>query len=390
MLQRSSIKNSLVAGLATSLVIGLAACSKAQPPPPPPTPVQIMSLQPRAATVSQEYVAELEAFNTVEIRPRIGGLLEKQVVVEGAKVKRGDVLFLLDQQPYIAGLAQAKAALAQAQAAVEQSQRDLARAEPLTAIDAISKQEFDAITARNAADIAAADAARAQVKSASLNLDYTTVTSPIDGVVGRTQIRTGGVVTAYTSLLTTVYDPDPMFINFSLSERRVLEIRQRNKANGTNSRLNPPPLHLLLSDGSEYPLAPTLNFIDAALDRTTGTLPVRLEVPNPDGVLLAGQFGRVKIDAQQLENALLIPQRAVQELQNKTGVWVVDADNKAQSVDVKLGARIGDDYLVTEGLKPGDRVVIDGIQKLKPGAAVTQQAEAPPAGAAEAKPGSAK
>jgi membrane fusion protein (multidrug efflux system) len=376
-----SARSGVAAG-ALLLVAGVAACSKASaPPPPPPVEVTLATITPRAATVTIEYVGELEAINTAEIRPRVGGLLEKQAALEGESVKRGQVLFRIDPQPYVAALANAKATLAQAQAALDQAERDLSRVQPLSQINAVSQQEYDAVVARTNAGKASVEAARAGVQTAQLNLDYTTVTSPIDGLVGRALFRTGGLVTAYSSLLTTVYATDSMYVNFSISEQRMLELQRqwgaRVPAGGVKSQFK-----LLLADGSEYPQPAKLNLIDAAVDKTTGTLPVRLEVPNPDGLLRAGQFARVVVAAQNLPDAILVPQKAVQELQGKTYVWRVDGEGKAQSRDVRMGPRIGNDWLVQEGLAAGDRIVVDGFGKVKPGAIVAdapaQPAAAPP------------
>ncbi|TDU24388.1 membrane fusion protein (multidrug efflux system) [Panacagrimonas perspica] len=363
------------------LLVGavMAACSgKKEAPPPPPSDVSVIELKPQAARVTVEYVAETEAFNTVEIRPRVGGLLDKVEIVEGARVKKGQVLFVIDSQPYLAARAEARAAVAQARSATEQAERDFERVSPLAAMNAVSQQEVDAVKARLSAGRASVDAALAALKTAELNLDYTTVTAPIDGIVGRAQIRIGGLVTAYSTLLTTVYDTDPMYVNFSISERRMLELQHRYGIN----REKPSPtavFHVVLADGTEHAGPVKLNFIDAAVDRATGTLPIRLVVDNEKGELLTGQFARVLVDTDRLDNALLVPQRAVQELQGKTSVWVVDADNKVQPRDVTMGARIGSDWLVQQGLKAGEHVVIEGMQKLKPGAPVNAKvADAPP------------
>lgn len=373
----ASVRLSLLAGLAA---LWLAGCGGSKAPPaPPPAEVTLLTLAPRPARITVEYVAETEAHNTVEIRPRVGGLLDRQEVVEGAHVRKGQVLFVIDSQPYLAARAEAKAAVAQAQAGTEQAERDYERVVPLSDMKAVSQQELDAVRARRLAARAQVDAANAALKTAELNLEYTTVTSPIDGIVGRAQIRVGGLVTAYSTLLTTVYATDPMYVNFSVSERRMLELQHRFGI--TREKPNPAAVfRVVLADGTEYPGTPKLDFIDAAVDRRTGTLPVRLIVDNARGELLAGQFARVLVDTDRIDNALLLPQRAVQELQGKTSVWVVDAENKAQSRDVTLGARIGSDWLVQDGLKAGDRVVVEGMQKLKPGAPVNAKAAdtAPP------------
>lgn len=364
-------------------LLALAGCTVSEPPPPAPTTVVVMAVSPRAATVEAEYVAQLDASNAVEIRPRVGGLLEKQAAVEGSAVRKGQVLFVIDRQPYVAALEQAKAALAQAEAGLQQAQRDLARVQPLSELDAVSQQELDAVIARELAGRAAVEAARAAVTTAGLNLDYTVVTAPVDGILGRAQFRVGALVTAYQSLLTTLYDTDPMYVNFSISERRMLELQEQFGTKAQDQFQAADTFRVLLADGSTYPRPAHLTLVDAAVDRQTGTLPIRLEVANPDGTLRDGQFARVVVAVERRDDALLVPQRAVQELQGKSFLWVVGAGNTVQNRDVRMGARIGGDWLVEDGLKAGETIVVDGFQRLRPGAAVQPQPfSTPTAGAA--------
>jgi len=348
-------------------VVALTACSGDAPPPPPAVDVTVLKLAPQAATVTLEYVARTEAYNTVEIRPRTGGLLERQFAREGAVVRAGQLLFRIDPQPYEQALAQARAASAQARSALQQAQRDQARIAPLSKVDAASQQELDAVVARVEAGRAAVDAAAAAEKTADLNLGYTNVTSPIAGVLGRAQVRDGSLVTAYQTLLTTVYATDPMYINYSISEQRLLELQKVRGAAVTNKFKDPPVFHIVLADGSVYPHAGTLDFVDAAVDPRTGTLPVRLTVPNPENLLRAGQFARVVVDAQKLNDALLLPQRAVQEAQGRNFVWIADPERHAQRRDVVMGPRVGEQWLIVSGLSAGDDVVVDGAQKLRAG-----------------------
>jgi membrane fusion protein, multidrug efflux system len=376
---------------AAALAVCLAACSGKAPPPPPPIAVTTLKLEPRAATVTLEYVARTEAFNTVEIRPRTGGLLQKQVALEGEAVREGQLLFKIDPQSYEQALAQAKAATAQAESAMEQALRDQARIAPLSKMDAASQQELDAVVARVAAGRASVDAARAAQKTAELNLGYTNITSPIAGVMGRAQVRLGALVTAYQTLLTSIYATDPMYVNYSISEQRLLEL-QKIRGGSVDARLkNPPAFHIVLADGSVYPHSGTLDFVDAAVDPRTGTLPVRLTVPNPERLLRAGQFARVVVDAQKIPDALLLPQRAVQEQQGRNFVWLADGQNKAERRDVVMGSRVGDEWLVVSGLAAGDVVVVDGAQKLRAGSQIkpTPVPDAPAAPPAPARSGAA-
>jgi membrane fusion protein, multidrug efflux system len=354
----------------TVLALLAAACSKAPPPAARPVEVATVIVHPQATSFPEDFVAETEAVNAVEIRPRVGGELVQRVPNEGERVKAGELLFVIDREPYIAALAQAKAGLAQSEAALAQSQRDLERAESLQKLDAVSQQELDAAVAKNKANLASIDAGKGAVRAAELNLGFTTIVSPIDGVVGRAQLRQGGMVTANSTLLTTVYETDRMYVNFSISERRMLTLqRDLGRAPSQNSTA-PPPFRLFLADGSLYPQIPKLNFIDPAVDTRTGTLAIRLEVDNPQHLLHAGQFARVQVSQQQDPNAIVLPQRAVLDQQGQNYVWIVDADGKAQQREVHMGLRLGGDWQVQQGLKAGDVVIVDGVQRLKTGSPV--------------------
>jgi membrane fusion protein, multidrug efflux system len=345
--------------------VSISACSNHAPPAPAAVEVTIVTVRPHPVTFPEDYVAQTEAINAVEIRPRVGGMLEKRVPVEGERVKAGDLLFIIDRQPYIAALAQAKAALAQSEAALAQSQHDLERAKSLSEIDAVSQQELDATLEKNQANLASIDAGKAAVRTAQLNLGYAVITSPINGVMGRALLRQGGMVTANNTLLTTIYENDRMYVNFSVSEQRLLSMQRQLGGAPSQDARTPPPFRIFLADGSEYPLAPRLNFIDPAVDPRTGTLALRLVVDNPHQMLHAGQFARVQVAAQQDPNAIVVPQRAIQDLQGKNFVWIVDAAGRAQQRDVRLGPRVGSDWQVQEGLQAGDVVIVDGVQHLK-------------------------
>ena len=377
-----------VLAAAAVLAVLVTGCAPKKPPAPPPPEVTVLDVKHTPATYTEDYVAQTEAVNAVEIRPRVGGVLEKQLPNEGERVTSGELLFVIDPQPYIEALAQARATLAQNEASLEQSQRDLGRATSLSQIDAVSQQELDATIAKNKANIASVAAGQAEVKTAQLNLGYTSIVSPIDGTMGRAQLRVGGLAVANSTLLTTVYETSRVYINLSISEQRLLALqKQLGRAPNQNSK-EAPPFRLFLIDGSEYPLPPKLNFIDPAVDTRTGTLGIRLEVPNPDRLLHAGEFARVQVTTLQDPDAIVLPQRAIQDLQGKNYVWVLDGEGKAQQRDVEMGPRIGEDWLVAKGLKVGDHVIVDGVQRLRPGMAVKPSpyvaAQGAPAGAASA------
>ena len=374
--ERGGILVSIGSFAFATLLIG--GCSGSSGAPPRKIPVNAITMVGRPISITEEYPAQIEASNTVEIRPRVGGVLERQSAVEGQRVKAGQILFEIDPQPYRAALAQAEASLALAEAAKAQAVRDLARAKPLSALDALSQRELDAAEAANSATAAQVRAAEAAVKTAELNLGYTTVRAPIDGDMSRAQIRIGGLVTAYTTLLTTVYQTDPMYINFSIGEQRLLQLQKELGRPPDQRNPSKRQFRVFLADGTEIPAGAELNFVDAAVDLRTDTLPLRLLVPNPKAFLRAGQYAKVTVDTAARPDSLSVPQRAVQELQDKNFVWIVDADGKAQMRDVALGARVGSDILIEKGLSSGDTVVVDGMQKLKPGALVDTSQKAAP------------
>lgn len=353
-----------------AILLALSACSPGksgnQAPPPPPE-VGVIKAVAQPLTVYEEYVAQTEAVDTVEIRARVGGILERQAYVDGAKVKKDDLLFVIDQQPYIAALAQAKAALALAQANHVNSRQVLERIRPLLADQAISQQDLDAAVAKESVDAANVEAAKAQVRTAELNLDYTAIRASRDGVIGKALIKPGGLVNASTTLLTTLYSVDPIYVNFAVSEQRLLEMQKRSDNALGKEKGKSPAYRLQLVDGSDYKFSGRVNFVDAAVDPKSGTLQVRLSVPNPDGTLRAGQFVRLIVAASENPNAIRLPQQAVQELQGKLSVFVVDADNKVAYREIVANTRLNNDWVVESGLKAGETVIVEGSNKVRPG-----------------------
>jgi len=369
-----------------AIACALAGCSDrgpgGMPPAPPPPEVGVITAATTPITVNEEYVAQTEAVETVEIRARVGGVLERQGFEDGARVKKDDLLFVIDQQPYIVALAQARAALAQAQANHVNSRQVLERVRPLLDEQAISQQDLDAAVAKESTDAANVEAARAAVQQAELNLGYTTVRAPRDGNMSKALIKPGGLVNASTTLLTTLYSVDPIYVNFTVSEPKLLELQRVFKLSPGDDRSNSPPFRLRLVDGSEYKFPGKLNFADAAIDTKSGTLSLRLSVPNPDRQLRPGQFVRVVMPAAQNLAAILLPQAAVQEIQGKRSVFVVAADNTAEYREIGARTRQGSDWVVESGIKAGERVIVEGVGKVRPGAPVKPV----PAGSGAAAP----
>lgn len=388
---RAATLSAGVRNLIALLLLGaIGGCAqKAGPAQPPPPEVSVVKVVTAPATVLEEYVAQTDAVDTVEIRARVGGIVERQAFVDGARVKKGDLLFVVDRQPYIVALAQAKATLAQARASAVNSRQNLARLRPLLADQAISQQDLDAAVAKDGADAASVEAAKAQVRQAELNLDYTTIRAPRDGVISKALVRAGSLVNASTTLLTTLYSIDPIYVNFTITEQKLVELQKRLKRNPGEDLTKAPPFKLRLVDGNEYKYSANLNFVDAAVDAKSGTLQVRLSVPNPERSLRAGQFVRVVVPAQENPNAIRVPQKAVQELQGKRSVFVVGPDNKAAYREITANTRLGNDWLVDGGLQPGELVVVEGIQKVKPGAPVQPVVLAQDGSAGKAAPAKA-
>jgi len=349
----------------------LSACGEKGPPPQPAPPeVSVIKVAPAPVTVFEEYVGQTEAIDTVEIRARVGGILERQTYTDGATVKKDDLLFVIDRLPFATALEQAKANLAQAQASLENSKQNLARAEPLVSDQAISKQDYDAAFAKQRSDAASVQAMQALVHTAELNLAYASVRAPRDGVVSKALIRPGGLVNASTTLLTTLYSVDPIHVNFTVGEQKLIELKQQLGNPSGKPTDNPAVFQLKLIDGSDYPQRGRLDFVDAAVDPKNGTLQIRIAVPNPDHALRPGQFVRVIVPARENANAVRVPQRAVTELLGTQSVFVIGPDNKASPREIVAKTRIGNDWLVDKGLNPNELVVVDGISKVRPGAVV--------------------
>lgn len=353
-----------------AVALWLAGCNaRGDTPPkaaPPPAEVTVIRAQPRAVTLTEEYVGQAEAVETVEIRSRVQGLLERQAFRDGATVQRGQLLFQIDRQPFDAALEQAKANLAQAEASAANSVQNLARVSRLIADNAVSQQDLDSAVAHDRADRASVEAARAAVHQAELNLGYTQITAPRNGLISKALVKPGALVTVAQTLLTTMYSSDPIYVNFVLGEQRMLQLTRSSPGKASSQA----DFRLRLVDGSDYPHAGKLDFIDAAVDPKNDTLQMRVVVPNPELTLRPGQYVRVLVPSAARPNAILIPQKAVLELQGLKTVYVIGPDNKASVRQITATQRLGSDWVLDAGLAAGDVVVVDGLPKITPGATV--------------------
>src|SRR5271169_3035116 len=261
----------------------LVACKGDPPPQPPPPEVSVIEVKPGPVTVYDEYVAQTQAPETIEIRCQVTGLLERQGFADGTRVKPGDLLYVIDQRPFEAQLAQAKASLAQSEANLVNAQQNLARNSRLIAQKAVSQQDYDTAVAQEHAGAALVEAQKALVRNAALNLEFATIRAPRDGFISSSLVKPGALITAQQTLLTTLYSSDPMWVYFSVSESRLLELqKQLKRPPGEQPDLR--PFHVRLADGTDYAFPGKLNFVDASLDQKSGTLQVRISVPNPDRV----------------------------------------------------------------------------------------------------------
>jgi len=351
--------------------IALVGCKgDAKPAAPPPAEVTVIDAKPSTVTVYNEYVAQTQAPDTIEIRSQVTGLLERQAFADGARVKRGDILYVIDQRPFEAQLANAKASLAQAEANLLNAKQNLARQQRLIAQKAVSQQDYDTAVAQERSSTALVEAQKALLRTTELNLEFATLRAPRDGTMSSSLVKPGSLITAQQTLLTTLYSSDPMWVNFTISEDRLLELQKALKHPLGDNPDQAPPFHIRLADGTDYTLPGKLNFVDATIDQKSGTLQVRISVPNPDRLLRPGLFVRVIVAAFDNPNAIRVPQQAVQELQGLKTVFVIGPDDKAESRQIVANLRQGNDWVVEGGLKSGERIVVEGAGKIRPGATV--------------------
>jgi membrane fusion protein (multidrug efflux system) len=370
-----------------ALALMLAACGQhAAPPPPPPPAVGFVTVVERPVTLTNELPGRTSAFETSDVRPQVNGLVLERLFTEGDRVAKGQALYRIDPQPYEAQAASARAALARAQASIASSAALSRRYGELVKINAISRQDYEnaqTTAAQSRADVAAQQAA---LRTASIDLGRTTVRAPIAGRIGRSAFTTGALVTAQqTQPLTTIQRLDPVYVDIQQSSADLLKLRQQvlagQVAQGGNARVR-----LLLEDGTAYGPEGTLRFADVTVDPTTGSQVIRAIFPNPNGLLLPGMYVRAQLVEGTQARALLVPQRAVsRDERGNATVMVVGRDNKVSPRTLQTSRTAGEDWVVTAGLKQGDRVIVEGGMNLRPGMAVTPSPWNPNATPAQAK-----
>lgn len=328
-------------------------------------PVTVVEAKPTSVPISAEVVAQTEGAKEVEIRPRVGGILLKRLYDEGEEVKEGDAMFLIDPEPYKIALAQARAALAEQTARIEQARREEARLQSLLASQSISQREYDNAVSDLAVAKATAQRAEANVREAELNLSYTTVTAPVGGISGRFQYSEGALVSPNTSLLTTVIQLSPIWVRFSFSDNELAQL------GGRLSERNVKEVSLILPDGTLYQEKGKLNFAASQIDPELGTQQLRATFANKDRRLLPGQFVRVRVKTGQRDGVFLVPQSAVLSSEQGKFVYVVNEQSQAAIRPVVTGDWVGQEWTILDGLKAGDKVIVDNLLKLRPGAPVS-------------------
>jgi len=360
-----------------AMIAGSAGCARKDPPAPPPPEVQVAPVIERDVPVTSEWIGSLDGFVNAEIRPEVEGYVLRQSYREGSPVQKGSVLFEIDPRQFQAALDQARSDLVRNQAALARARLDVERFTPLVAQRAVSQSELDNAISTERQVRANVEAAEATLERARLNLAWTRVVSPIDGIAGLAKAQVGNLVNGQT-VMTTVSQVDPMKVYFSPSEREALEWGTRGgQLDAASGAVRKGMLRLILSDGSEYPYPGDPLLQDRNIDPRTGTLQVVGVFPNPKGALRPGQYARVRAETRTRRGAILVPQRAVSDLQGTFQVAVVGPGDVVEIRTVQMGERLGPLWVVASGLHAGERIVVEGTQKVKQGIVVKPVAPPP-------------
>ena len=388
------IKNSLTTLLALLAILSLLAACGRENPKLPPAPLEVSTITVKAADieVTPEYVAQTQSSQAVNIQARVSGFLDERVYTEGAVVKKGQVLFRMDPKPFQAQVDAAAAAVQRNQASLQVATANLNRTKPLAEQNALSQKDLDDAQGQYEQAAAAVAQSQAQLESARLDLSYTIISSPVDGITSYAEVAEGSYLNAQNSQLTTVSVLSPMWVNFSLSENEFQRVQNDIKA----GRLRLPPensmtVEVVQPDGSLFPFTGKITFADPSYNSQTGTFLIRATVDNPKGVLRPNQYVRARLRGATRLNAILVPQRAVQQGANGHFAWVVDKDKTVEQRPVMVGDWYENNWFINEGLNAGDQLVVDGGMRLSPGVtAIVVQADGVATGKASAAAGSEK
>ncbi|MGE0715782.1 MAG: efflux RND transporter periplasmic adaptor subunit [Alphaproteobacteria bacterium] len=360
--------------------IVLAGPAAAQQPPAAPA-VGVVKVAKEAVTETASFVGRIEAIDRVEIRARVSGFLEKRAFTEGAEVKAGDLLFVIDQASFKAELDQAKAQLAQGQASAQNAAIQLARAQQLIRTQTVAQTTLDDRTAADQEAKAEVLKQRAALRAAEIQLGYTEIKAPVDGRIGRASASQGNLVGPDTGALALLVSQDPMYVTFPISQRTLLQFQERARAAGIAQAAGQIKVRLRFANGTAYPHLGTIDFVGVSVDRGTDTVSIRARMPNPDRVLIDGQFVSVTVEGDKPEERIMVSQSAV--MLDQQGAYVfVEVGGKAEPRRIKLGQTRGGRAIVEEGLSEGDMLIVDGLQRVRPGQPVRATPYSPPASSA--------
>jgi len=355
-------------------LLAVFSCSKKEEPAPPPPPdVTVYQTEAQEVPIYQEFVGQILGFKDIAIRARVEGFLEGIHFKEGSEIKEGTLLYTLESQPFEEKVAAQMSKVAEAKTMLAKAINDLDRIKPLAEEKAVSESDLDAAVATHEASLSTVEAAEANFRAAKIQLGYTKIYSPISGIIGKTQAKVGDFVGRSPNpvILNTVSRIDTILVHFFISESQYLGVaRYLSQRPSTEQRFDEANFELILVDGSVYEHKGKTDFIDREVDPTTGAMLVQASFPNPDKILRPGQFARVKIKVQAVKDGILVPQRCVTELQGFYSVFVVDGSNTIKRTEVKVGPKIKQFWLITEGLNSGEKVVYEGLQKVKDGTIV--------------------
>jgi membrane fusion protein (multidrug efflux system) len=353
----------------------LFACGEQKKAPPaPPAEVSVVETRAEDVPLFLEFVGVTSGVKDITIRARVEGFLEGLHFTEGSVVKKGDLLYTLESQPFEEKVASRMSNVAEVKTNLAKNKGDLDRYKPLAKINAVSKSDLDAAQASYDASLSSLEAANANLRAAKIELSYTKIHSPIDGIIGKTQAKVGDFVGKDPSpvILNTVSQVDTILVTFHITETQYLAFARYKAKNEPVEQADDgdDKFELILVDGSFYGHKGRLDFIDREVDTTTGAMLVQASFPNPEELLRPGQFTKVRINIQVVKDAIMIPQRCVIEIQGLHSVFVVDSNNTIQTRDIQVGDKVGSSWMITEGLKPGEKVVYEGLQRVKDGATV--------------------
>jgi membrane fusion protein, multidrug efflux system len=346
-----------------------SGCKKPAAAQAPPPQVEVMEIVPTNVPASAEFIGQLDSPQNVEVRARVEGFVDKMLFTEGSEVKQGDPLFKLDDKPFKERLAAAQGGLAEAKAALGKNEKDVARLTPLAQKRAVPQQDLDNALAAQDVGKAGVLTAQARLDSAIIDLGYCDIRAPVSGLIGAKQVSIGDLVgKGQPTLLATISTLDPIWFYCNVSEVDYLKAQEETMQTG--KQVQDLPVSLILANGTTLPDQGRIVFIDRAVDPKTGTLRMRAEFPNTRKLLRPGMFARIRVDLGSRSNSIVVPESSVVELQGKNFMWLVGPDNKTTQRPVQVGSSVGQDLLITDGLKPGDRIVVEGLQKVRDGGPV--------------------